>query len=75
MKQDDLDIAFSVMETAAVRLHADMPLFLGVAKLDEPFRKELIQALLLSLDLLHRAGAEAEETPPLARVRRAYTSK
>lgn len=77
MKKDDLDLAFSVMETAAVRLHANTPLFSGMAELaesDEWFRKELIRALLLSADLLRRAGAEVEETPLLARVRRAYTS-
>lgn len=77
LKKDDLDLAFSVMETAAVRLHANTPLFSGMAELaesDEWFRKELIRALLLSADLLRRAGAEVEETPLLARVRRAYTS-
>ena len=78
LKKDDLDLAFSVIETAAVRLHANTPLFSRMAELAESdawFRKELIRALLLSLDLLHQAGAEAEETPPLARVRRAYTSE
>ncbi len=77
MKKDDLDLAFSVIETAAVRLHANTPLFSGMAELaesDEWFRKELIRALLLSADLLRQAGAEVEETPLLARVRRAYTS-
>lgn len=77
MKKDDLDLTFSVIETAAVRLHANTPLFSGMAELaesDEWFRKELIRALLLSADLLRQAGAEVEETPLLARVRRAYTS-
>lgn len=77
MKKDDLDLAFSVMETAAVRLHANTPLFSGMAELaesDEWFRKELIRALLLSADLLRRAGAEVEETPLLELVRRVHTS-
>lgn len=75
--ENDLDLAFTAIETAAVRLHANTPLFSGMAELaesDEWFRKELIRALLLSLDLIRREGAEVEETPLLARVRRAYTS-
>lgn len=75
--KDNLDLVFTVIETAAVRLHANTPLFSGMAELaesDEWFRKELIRALLLSADLLRQAGAEVEETPLLARVRRAYTS-
>lgn len=75
--KDNLDLAFTVIETAAVRLHANTPLFSGMAELaesDEWFRKELIRALLLSADLLRQAGAEVEETPLLARVRCAYTS-
>ena len=78
MKQDDLDLAFSVMETAAIHLHNGLPLFLEgdlFAERNEWLRESLIRALLLSLDLLRREGAEVEETPPLARVRRAYTSK
>lgn len=71
------DLAFSVIETAAIHLHTGLPLFPegeAFAEHNEWLREELIRALLLSLDLLHRAGAEVEETPPLERVRRAHTS-
>lgn len=63
MKKNDLDLAFSVIETAAVHLHNGLPLFLEgdlFAERNEWLREFLIQALLLSLDLLRREGAEVE---------------
>ena len=57
MKKNDLDLAFSVIETAAVHLHNGLPLFLEgdlFAERNEWLRESLIQALLLSLDLLPR---------------------
>ena len=78
MKKNDLDLAFSVIETAAVHLHNGLPLFLEgdlFAERNEWLRESLIQALLLSIDLRRREGAEVEETPLLAWVRRAYTSE
>lgn len=77
MKKDDIDLAFSVMETAAIHLHNGLPLFLEgdlLAERNEWLRESLIRALLLSLDLLRREGAEVEETPLLELVRRAHTS-
>lgn len=78
MKKDDLDLAFSVIETAAVHLHNGLPLFLEgdlFAERNEWLRESLIQALLLSLNLLRREGAEVEETPLLELVRRVHTSE
>ncbi len=77
MRKDDLDLAFSVIETATIHLHNGLPLFLEGDVFDERnewLRVSLIRALLLSLDLLRQAGAEAEETPLLEAVRRAHTS-
>jgi hypothetical protein len=77
MKKDDLDLAFSVMETATVYLHNGLPLFLEgdlFVERNEWLRESLIRALLLSLNLLRREGAEVEETPLLELVRRAHTS-
>lgn len=74
----NLDLAFAAIETAAIHLHKGLPLFPDEPALKENnewLREQLIQALLLALDLLRREGAKAEETPPLARVRRAYTSE
>lgn len=76
MKKDDIDLAFSVMETAAIHLHNGLPLFLEgdlFAERNECLRESLIRALLLSLDLLRREGAEVGETPLLELVRRAHT--
>ena len=78
MKKDELDLAFSVIETAAVYLHNRLPLFMEsdlFKERDEWLREELIRALLLSLHLLRQAGAEVEETPLLELVRRAHTSE
>lgn len=77
MKKDDIDLAFSVMETAVIHLHNGLPLFLEgdlFAERNEWLHESLIRALLLSLDLLRREGAEVEETPLLELVRRAHTS-
>lgn len=74
----NLDLAFSVIETAAIHLHNGLPLFLEgdlFTERNEWLRESLIRALLLSLDLLRREGAEVEETPLLELVRRVHTSE
>lgn len=72
-----IERAYCAMEAAAIRLHRRQPLFFPFEEMsehNEAYRRELIMALLLALDLLRQNGVSVEQTAQVETIRRAYTS-
>lgn len=64
--------AYCAIETAAIRLSAGAPIFYEfkeIKEYNERFRKELVQALLLALDLFIQNGLSVERSALLEKVR------
>lgn len=69
--------AYCALESAMICLHTGQPLFFPfkeMSEYNEAFRRELIMALLVALDLLRQNGVSVEQTAQVEKIRRAYTS-